>query len=87
MPLEKSFIPYGAYWSSPFCRWQGQLAGVHSMKLAASATKRFFGTREIDPAGLDGLVFGFTVPQRRSFYGAGTECQWWVDYHEHGQRE
>ena len=57
------------------------------MKLAASATKRFFGTREIDPAGLDGLVFGFTVPQRRSFYGAGTECQWWVDYHEHGQRE
>jgi len=70
MPLEKSFIPYGAYWSSPFCRWQGQLAGVHSMKLAASAARRFLGTREIAAESLDGLVFGFTVPQRQSFYGA-----------------
>ena len=35
MALERTFIPYGAYWSTPFCRWQGSLVGEHSMKLTA----------------------------------------------------
>lgn len=70
MALSKSFIPYGAYWSTPFCRWQGALSGVHSMELAASTTRRFLATREIGAEQFDGVVLGFTVPQRRSFYGA-----------------
>lgn len=35
MAFEKVFVPYGLYWSSPFCRWQGTLANAHSLELAA----------------------------------------------------
>jgi len=70
MALEKAFIPYGAYWSSPFCRWQGSLAHLHSMKLAADVARRFLDDRKIPAESLDGLILGITVPQRHSFYGA-----------------
>jgi acetyl-CoA acetyltransferase family protein len=70
MALEKTFIPYGAYWSSPFCRWQGSLGHLHSMKLAAQVGKRFLDDRKIAADSFDGMVLGITVPQRHSFYGA-----------------
>ena len=70
MALEKTFVPYGAYWSSPFCRWQGSIGHLHSMKLAAQTTGRFLDERQIAPDAFDGLVLGITVHQRRSFYGA-----------------
>lgn len=64
-----AYIPYGAYWSTPFARWQGSLAGLHSLRLAAWTAERALGKRGIDPARLDAGVLGFTVPQRGSFYG------------------
>lgn len=70
MALEKTFIPYGAYWSSPFCRWQGGLSGENSVKLAAQATQRFLEARGIDKDAFDALALGMTVPQKHSFYGA-----------------
>ena len=39
MRFEKAFIPYGAYWSTPFSRWQGSFAHLHSMKFAALAVR------------------------------------------------
>ena len=42
MALSNTFIPYGAYWSSPFCRWQGALANENSVVLAANTARRFF---------------------------------------------
>ncbi|HJO38213.1 MAG: thiolase family protein [Vicinamibacterales bacterium] len=70
MPLERIFIPYGAYWSTPFCKWQGRFAGEHSMKLAASVARRAFdeGCGQLER--LDGIVLGTTVMQPQSFYGA-----------------
>jgi acetyl-CoA acetyltransferase len=70
MALEKSYIPYGVYWSSPFCRWQGSLGQLHSMELAAQSTRAFLDTKGISPEVFDGLVLGITVMQRQSFYGA-----------------
>ena len=32
-------IPYGAYWSTPFARWQGSLAHLHSVEFAAHVAK------------------------------------------------
>ena len=29
-------IPYGAYWSTPFAKWQGSLAHLHSLLEAGS---------------------------------------------------
>ncbi len=70
MSFNNSFIPYGTYWSSPFCRWQGKFASSHSLELAAGTAKRFLEARELPGEALDGRVVGTTVPQRRSFYGA-----------------
>ena len=32
-------IPYGAYWSTPFARWQGSLAHLHSVEFAAHVAR------------------------------------------------
>jgi acetyl-CoA acetyltransferase family protein len=68
--LEKAYIPYGAYWSTPFCRWQGSLGHLHSLRFAAEVAKKALGERNIAPDVFDGLFLGMTVPQKSSFYGA-----------------
>ncbi|MCC7383815.1 MAG: thiolase family protein [Deltaproteobacteria bacterium] len=70
MALERSFIPYGGYYSTPFCRWQGALAQENSLALAAATAKRFLDQREIAAQRIEALVLGYTVPQKHSFYGA-----------------
>ena len=70
MAFEKSFIPYDAYWSTPFCRWQGSFANMHSMVFAAEVCKGAFPSRRISPEIFDGIVLGMTIPQKSSFYGA-----------------
>ncbi len=62
-------IPYGAYWSTPFAKWQGSLAHLHSLKFGAHITKEALAARRIDPAMIDFGVLGMTVPQRNCFYG------------------
>jgi acetyl-CoA acetyltransferase family protein len=70
MPLNKAFVPYGAYFSSPFARWQGSFGTEHAVKLAAAVTRDVLADRKIDPGALDGLILGTTVPQQDAFYGA-----------------
>lgn len=62
-------IPYGAYWSTPFARWQGALANLHSVELAAHVAKGELDKRGIDPGGFNFGVLGISVPQKHSFYG------------------
>jgi acetyl-CoA acetyltransferase len=63
-------IPYGAYWSTPFARWQGSFANLHSVEFAAHVAKAELANRRIDPASFDYGVLGLSVPQRHAFYGA-----------------
>lgn len=69
MRFEKSFIPYGSYWSTPFCKWQGSLSTINSIPLAAQAAKKALAERDIPAARLDALALGMTVPQKRYLYG------------------
>lgn len=69
MSAALAWMPYGGWWSTPFVRWQGALAELHSLRLAAWTGARALARRGIDPAGLDFGVLGFTVPQQGSFYG------------------
>jgi acetyl-CoA acetyltransferase family protein len=69
MAFTKAFIPYGGYWSSPFSKWQGSLANLHAVRLAAETGAKFFEQRKIDPKRLDNLYFGITIPQTSIFYG------------------
>jgi acetyl-CoA acetyltransferase len=68
--FEKTFVPYGGYWSTPFVRWQGSLAQSHPVKLAAEVARRALHDRGIEPAAFDALFFGLTVPSPQSFYAA-----------------
>jgi len=70
MSFEKAYIPYDAYWSTPFCRWQENFAHLHSMKFAAEICRGALPARRISPNEFDGLVLGMTIPQKSCFYGA-----------------
>ncbi len=70
MRYEDAAIPAGYAWSSPFARWQGSLAGLPGLDLAAAVSSRALAERRVDPTMIDGLVLGWTVPQPDIFYGA-----------------
>ncbi len=69
MYFEKAFIPHGAYWSTPFCRWQENYAHLNSVRFAADIIGRALQERNISPELFDSLILGMTVPQKHSFYG------------------
>lgn len=72
MRYDDVAIPLSGSWASPFAKWQGSLSEVSSLDVAASVTTRALAERAIDPAGLTGIVLGWTVPQPEIFYGAPT---------------
>lgn len=72
MKLSNVAIPLGLAWSSPFCRWQGALAGMSSVDLAVDVTNRALTARGFDVTEVSHVAFGTTVPQPSSFYGVTT---------------
>lgn len=70
MRFEKTYIPYGAYWSTPFCKWQGSFAPLHPIRFAAEVAARALAERGISPEAFAALHLGNTVPAPSSFYGA-----------------
>jgi acetyl-CoA acetyltransferase len=62
-------IPYGAWWSTPFVKWQGALAHLHPLELAAHVARDALAARKIDTTRIDYGVLGTTIPSRASFYG------------------
>ncbi len=62
-------IPYGGYWSTPFAKWQGSLAHLHSIEFAAHVTRRALADWELDGSQFDYGVLGMTIPQKSCFYG------------------
>ncbi len=70
MLFKEVYIPYGGYWSTPFCRWQGSFAHLHAITFAAEVARRALEERHIPPETFDALHLGLTVPQQHSFYGA-----------------
>jgi acetyl-CoA acetyltransferase len=69
MLFQKAYIPYGGYWSTPFCRWQGSFAHLNAVPFAAETAVRALHERGISPQVFDSLYLGLTVPQKHSFYG------------------
>ena len=62
-------IPYGAYWSTPFARWQGAYAHLNSLEFAARVVRTELAARGIPGEAFDHGVLGISVPQKHSFYG------------------
>jgi acetyl-CoA acetyltransferase len=70
MANQKTFIPYGGYWSSPFARWQGSFANLHTLKFAAGVARQALEARNISPKTFSNVYLGLTIPATQSFYGA-----------------
>jgi acetyl-CoA acetyltransferase len=68
--FENVWIPYGGYWSTPFCAWQGSMATLPPIPFAAEVAARALADRGIAPADIDGLCLGTTIASKHSFYGA-----------------
>jgi acetyl-CoA acetyltransferase len=69
MLFKNAFVPYGAYWSTPFCKWQGSFADQNAVVFAGETAKKALADKQIPPNELGELFFGLTVPQHHSFYG------------------
>jgi acetyl-CoA acetyltransferase family protein len=67
--MARTFIPYGIYWSTPFAKWQGSLAHLHSLKLAANVAKKTLQSKNFPMEKIDLGVLGLTNPQPSSFFG------------------
>ena len=67
--MTAAFIPYGAYWSTPFAKWQGSLAHLHSLKFAARVGKQALEARRFPFESIDHAILGITNPQKSSFFG------------------
>ena len=70
MRFSNVFIPRRAYWSTPFCKWQGSFADLHPIRFAADVAAKGLARREIAPEVLDQVVLGWTIPSKQVFYGA-----------------
>ena len=69
MTFSKVFIPYGGYWSTPFCKWQGSYSSQHPIKFAAQIAQRALEERGIPAETFDSSCLGWTVPSAHCFYG------------------
>ena len=69
MQFEEASIPYGGYWSTPFCKWQGSFSHLHSLRFAAAVARQALEERDIAADEVDGISIGYTVPQQSGFYG------------------
>ncbi len=69
MQFENIYIPYGCYWSTPFCKWQGNFQNLDPIPFAAEVARRAMQERDLSPEIFDGCCLGWTVPSRHSFYG------------------
>ena len=67
--LQKAYIPYKGYYSSPFSRWQGTMANENSITLGAATAKRWIGQKNWDPKVFDYFFLGISVHQPHAFYG------------------
>ena len=67
--MNNAYIPYGAYWSTPFAKWQGSLGHLHSMKLAANVARDTLAAKKFPMKAIDLGILGITIPQPSSFFG------------------
>jgi len=67
--MANAFIPYGIYWSTPFAKWQGSIAHLNSIRLAANCTRRMLDERKVDLGAIDLGILGITNPQLGAFFG------------------
>ena len=69
MRFQKSFVPYGAYWSTPFSKWQGSLSQLNAISLAADTAKHALADRKVEVSSIDSVCLGMTVLQKHQLYG------------------
>ncbi|NDY92583.1 thiolase family protein [Ideonella livida] len=67
--MVQSYIPYGLYWSTPFAKWQGSLANLNAVRLAAHVGKGVLAAKGMPMDQIDLGLLGMTNPQKGSFYG------------------
>lgn len=70
MIFENVRVAGGAYWSSPFHRWQGALADASPIHLAVECGRSAAAEGRIDLELVDQLHLGITIPSPAIFFGA-----------------
>lgn len=68
--FSKAYIPYGGYYSTPFCKWQGSFANQNAIEFGAQTAKRWLTHKGWQPSVFDYTYLGITIGQHRVFYGS-----------------
>lgn len=66
--FENSFIPYAAYYTSPYSRYGKSFKNYNSIKLSAETSKKWFTSKNIDPKTIDYVIYGTSVHQHYGFW-------------------
>ena len=91
MRFEHAYLPYGAYWSTPFTKWQGSLSGIHTVDLAARSDPNSVGLARSNRLELEMAVeranesvgVGRLVPVVTATADDGYQCR----EHEHASED
>jgi acetyl-CoA acetyltransferase len=69
MALQNTYIPFSHAWSTPFVKWQRELAEVNALDLAVDVTARALQQRDTPAEIFTHWVLGMTVIQKHAFFG------------------
>jgi acetyl-CoA acetyltransferase family protein len=68
--FKEAYIPYGGYYTTPFCKWQGSLQTEHPVRLGGATCKRWLAEHhpDWDPMQIDYVNMGNTVVSKHAFW-------------------
>lgn len=69
MGFHNAYIPFTHIWSTPFVKWQGELAEVNALDAAVDVTGRALAERGTAVDAFTHWALGMTVVQQHSFFG------------------
>jgi acetyl-CoA acetyltransferase len=66
--FKNAFIPYRAYYTSPYSRYGKSFKNFNSIELSAKTSKEWLTNRNIDPKIIDYVIYGTSVHQHHGFW-------------------
>lgn len=68
MMFSSVYIPYGAYYSSPYSRYGKTFKNENAIELSSKTTKKWMKSKSFDPSIVDFVIYGNSVHQHHGFW-------------------
>jgi acetyl-CoA acetyltransferase len=68
MMFSTAYIPYRAYYSSPYSRYGKTFKNENAIELSSATTKKWMESKSFDPSIVDFVIYGNSVHQHHGFW-------------------